>query len=157
MLPARGKPRRRPDLDAQLQIEKLSQKVRREAHRMKGFIRFQKTGDNQYVALVAPRYDVLPLIRRHFESRFADQRWIIYDTARNYGLCYNRDQTREIRLDPAELTGLSHVELDEEQLCQALWQRYFSAVNIVERDNPKLHLRQLPRRFWRYLPEKQIE
>ena len=155
-LPVRGKPRRRPDLDAQLQIEKLSQKVRREAHRMKGFIRFQKTGDKQYVALVAPRYDVLPLIRRHFELRFADQGWIIYDAARKYGLYYNRDQTREIRLDAAELAVLSRVELDEEQLCQTLWQRYFSAVNIAERNNPNLHLRQLPRRFWRYLPEKQI-
>lgn len=155
VLPVRGKRQRRMDLDSQLQIEKLSQQVRREAHRLKGFIRFQKTGDDQYLALVAPRYDVLPLIRRHFESRFADQKWIIYDTSRNYGLCYDSDHTQEIRLYPGELTDYRGIKLAEEQLCQKLWQRYFAAVNIAERDNPKLHLRQLPRRFWRYLPEKQ--
>jgi probable DNA metabolism protein len=154
-LPARGRRRRKVALDSQLQVEKLSQQVRREAHRLKGFIRFQKTGDDQYLALVAPRYDVLPLIRRHFESRFADQKWIIYDTSRNYGIRFNCDQTQEIRLDAGELNAFRHAKMAEEQLCQSLWQQYFAAVNIAERDNPKLHLRQLPRRFWRYLPEKQ--
>ena len=41
---------------------------------LKGFIRFQKIGPDSYLALIAPRYDVLPFIRRHFESRFADQK-----------------------------------------------------------------------------------
>jgi len=154
-LPVRSNRQRRTDLDSRLHIEKLSQKVRREAHRLKGFIRFQKTAGDHYMALVAPRYDVLPLIRRHFESRFADQDWIIYDTTRNYGLCFNRDRTQEIRLDAKELKTFSHIKMAEEQLCQSLWQRYFASVNISERNNPKLHLRQLPRRFWRYLPEKQ--
>ncbi len=136
-----------------IQIEKLSQKVRREAHRMKGFIRFQQIGDDRYLALVAPQYDVLPLIRRHFEARFADQSWIIYDTRRNYGLCYNQRHTRELRLDAEDLNAFD--DIANEQLCQTLWQRYYAAVNIVQRNNPKLHLRQLPRHYWRYLPEKQ--
>jgi probable DNA metabolism protein len=141
-------------LQSHIEIEKLSQKVRREAHRMKGFIRFHQTGQNQFLALIAPQYDVLPLVRRHFEHRFADQGWIIYDKLRNYGLCYDRNATRELRLDAAELKA-SYIDDDaEEQMCQTLWQRYYAAVNIPQRKNPKLHLRQLPRRFWRYLPEK---
>ena len=85
-----GRNARRPEahLASHIQIEKLCMKVRREAHRMKGFVRFRQTGEDRYLALVAPRYDVLPLIRRHFESRFADQTWIIYDTSRNYGLIW---------------------------------------------------------------------
>jgi probable DNA metabolism protein len=122
---------------------------------MKGFIRFEQTGGDQYLALIAPQYDVLPLVRRHFEARFSDQRWIIYDTLRNYGLCYDRSQTRELRLDAAELKLIRNNETVREALCQNLWQRYYAAVNIPQRDNPKLHLRQLPRRYWRYLPEKQ--
>ncbi len=121
---------------------------------MKGFIRFQKTGDDLFMALVAPRYDVLPLIRRHFESRFADQKWMVYDTSRDYGIYYDCNRTQEIRLRAKELSVFHNIKLAEEQLCQALWQRYFTAVNISQRNNPKLHLRQLPRRFWRYLPEK---
>jgi probable DNA metabolism protein len=154
-LPAPENRQYRADLDSQIQIEKLSQKIRREAHRMKGFIRFQKTDNDQYLALIAPRYDVLPLIRRHFETRFADQRWIIYDTVRNYGLCYDRCHTQELRLNAGDLTGIDAKNLPEEQRFQKLWQRYFSAVNISQRNNPKLHLRQLPRRYWRYLTEKQ--
>ena len=142
-------------LASHIQIEKLCMKVRREAHRMKGFVRFRQTGDDRYLALFAPRYDVLPLIRRHFESRFADQTWIIYDTSRNYGLCYDRHKTRELRLDIGDLKAPGNDDVGEEQLCQKLWHRYYTAVNISSRNNPKLHLRQLPRRYWRYLPEKQ--
>ena len=152
-----GRNARRPEahLASHIQIEKLCMKVRREAHRMKGFIRFRQTGEYRYLALVAPRYDVLPLIRRHFESRFADQTWIIYDTSRNYGLCYDRHKTRELWLDITDLKAPGNDDVGDEQLCQTLWQRYYAAVNISSRNNPKLHLRQLPRRYWRYLPEKQ--
>ena len=154
-LPARGSRRHRAELGSQIHIEKSAHKVRREAHRLKGFVRFQETGDDHYLALVAPRYDVLPLIRHHFESRFAAQDWIIYDTSRNYGLWHHRNETREVRLDAGNLNATQNVKSAEEQHCQSLWQRYFTAVNIAARTNPKLHLRQLPRRFWRYLPEKQ--
>jgi probable DNA metabolism protein len=143
------------NLTAYIQIENLSHKVRREAHRMKGFIRFQQTGEDQYFALIAPQYDVLSLIRQHFQSRFADQRWIIYDRLRNYGLCYDRNHVRELRLDPADLKALGNEDIANEQFCQTLWKRYYDAVNIRHRNNPRLHVKQLPRRFWQYLPEKQ--
>ena len=145
----------KPHLASHIQIENLSDKVRREAHRMKGFIRFQQTGKNQYFALIAPKYDVISLIRRHFQSRFADQKWIIYDRLRNYGICYDRHHVQELRLDTSDLKAFINQELATEQLCQKLWQRYYAAVNIQHRNNPRLHMRQLPRRFWQYLPEKQ--
>jgi probable DNA metabolism protein len=154
-IPGRNARRSEAHLASHIQIEKLCMRVRREAHRMKGFVRFRQTGDDRYLALFAPRYDVLPLIRRHFESRFADQTWIIYDTTRNYGLCYDRYKTRELRLDVRELKAPGNDDVGDEQLCQTLWQRYYAAVNISSRNNPKLHLRQLPHRYWRYLPEKQ--
>ncbi len=146
--------RNKAHLTAHIQIEKLAQKVRREAHRMKGFIRFEQTGQNQYLALIAPQYDVLPLVRRHFEMRFGDQSWIIYDTHRNYGLCYDRQRTHVLQLDAAIMEAIRQEEPAGEQLCQTLWQRYYGAVNIPQRNNPKLHLRQLPRRYWQYLTEK---
>ncbi|MGD2099749.1 MAG: TIGR03915 family putative DNA repair protein [Desulfobacterales bacterium] len=144
-------------LASHIQIEKLAQKARREAHRMKGFIRFEQTGDDQYLAMFAPQYDVLPLVRRHFEMRFGDQSWIIYDTLRNYGLCYDRHQTHELRVDIADVATARKNEPFKEQFCQTLWQRYYDAINIAQRDNPRLHLRQLPRRFWQFLPEKQAQ
>jgi probable DNA metabolism protein len=145
----------RIDLKSFIEIENLSRKVQREAHRLKGFIRFQQTGEDQYFALIAPQYDVLVLLRQHFEARFADQRWIIYDRLRNYGICYDRQQVRELQLNTADLKVIVSKDRSDEQVCQMLWKRYYDAINIRHRHNPRLHVRQLPRRFWQYLPEKQ--
>jgi probable DNA metabolism protein len=154
VIPERLVPTPEVDLSVGIRIDQLSQKVRREAHRMKGFIRFQPTANESYLALIAPRYDVLPLIRRHFEIRYADQDWMIYDTTRKYGLGYNRKATREIRLGRKVLTDLKQEVDEQEHHCQVLWQRYYDAVTIRVRNNPELHRRQLPRRYWRYLTEK---
>ena len=142
-------------LTSHILINTLSQRVRREAHRMKGFIRFQRVDDNRYFAMIAPSYDVLPLIRRHFEERFADQNWIIYDTRRNYGLNYDGRITWELQLNPDQLEMPPAGVEENEILNQRLWRKYYQAVNIGPRNNPRLHVRQLPRRYWLYLPEKQ--
>ncbi|MGD8703659.1 MAG: DUF4130 domain-containing protein, partial [Desulfosarcina sp.] len=114
-------------------------------------------GDDRYLALIAPRYDILPLIRRHFESRYGDQLWIIYDTQRDYGLGYDGNQTHAMQLDRATLAAASDTGVNaKEALCRLLWQRYFAAVNLQQRNNLKRHVSQLPRRYWRYLPEKQL-
>jgi probable DNA metabolism protein len=142
-------------LTSHILINSLAQRVRREAHRMKGFIRFQRMGDSHYLAMISPSYDVLPLIRRHFEARFADQDWTIYDTRRNYGLNYDGHTTRELQLNPNQLEFPPGGAKEYELHYQRLWRKYYQAVNIDPRNNPKLHARQLPRRYWRYLPEKQ--
>jgi probable DNA metabolism protein len=137
-----------------LAIECLSQKVRREAHRMKGLVRFAKMENDFYLALVNPRYDILPLIRRHFEKRYADQHWLIFDTIRNYGLLFDTQRTQEVRADCGIFPSKALNVNTADEACRQLWKTYFVAVNIAERRNPKLHLRHLPRRYWHNLPEK---
>jgi probable DNA metabolism protein len=156
-LPSRNDPGFRADLSCRIEVQKLSGKVRREAHRMKGFCRFQNTGGDRYLAVIAPRYDVLPLIRRHFESRFADQQWIIYDAKRHYGICYDRKTSRGVTLDTDQLAAAQRNDIPAEKLCQTLWRRYYEAATIPQRGNPKQHLGKLPRRYWRYLTEKSGE
>jgi len=48
-------------------------------------------------------------------------------------------------------SGASNVD---DVACRQLWKTDFTAGNITARRNPKLHLRNLPRRYWQYLPEK---
>lgn len=153
-IPKRGATPHGSHLSSHIRIEKLALSVRREAHRTKGLVRFQDIGGGRYLALISPRFDVLPLIRRHFEMRFADQTWVIHDTARHYGLFFDGRETR--RVMPAE-DGMEAPRGDaaqDEALCQALWRRYYAAVNIAARHNPRLHLQKLPRRCRRYLTEK---
>jgi hypothetical protein len=45
--------------------------------------------------------DILPLLAEHFQDRYADQRWIIYDLTRKYGLYYDLEKTEEIELGTA--------------------------------------------------------
>lgn len=122
---------------------------------MRGLVRFELISPDLFGALIAPRYDVLPLIRTHFERRYADQQWLIYDARRQYGLYWNRKKTEEVRFPDIE----KGQALDGELRCgiyPRLWQKYFQSITIPERRNPKLHFRQLPRRYWQYLPEKRV-
>ncbi|WP_266202910.1 TIGR03915 family putative DNA repair protein [Pontibacter kalidii] len=142
-----------------LQVQQAAKQVHREKHRMEAFVRFQKTADGLYFATISPDFNVLPLIVRHFEKRYADQRWAIYDTNRRYGAYYDLSQVSFINLElpPHQRhTSLAAEAKDaEEDVYQQLWQVYFDNVNIPERRNPKLHLRHIPRRYWKYLSEKQ--
>lgn len=140
---------------AVLAITQTAKKVHRESHRIKAFVRFQLTGDGLYYAIVSPDFDVLPLIQKHFMQRYADQRWLIYDSARKYGIYYNLQQVEMVNLlfrEDAQNTGAICDE--KEELYQRLWQQYFSSVNIVARKNIKLHIQHMPKRYWKYLTEK---
>jgi probable DNA metabolism protein len=143
-----------------LEIYKLDKKVCREAQRILMFVRFQKTADEVYYASFDPKYNVLPLVIKHFEKRFADQKWLIYDTRRNYGFYYDLKDTTEVTfiesmIDPVTGKIDKSIMGNEEQLFQELWKGYFNSICIKERLNPRLHRQLLPKRFWKYLTEKQ--
>ncbi|HMX41778.1 MAG TPA: TIGR03915 family putative DNA repair protein, partial [Saprospiraceae bacterium] len=74
---------------AVLRVAKVAKMVSREKHRMEAFVRFQLGPDGTFHAAIESDFNVLPLIVKHFESRYADQRWIIFDQRRNYGM-YSR-------------------------------------------------------------------
>lgn len=143
---------------AVLTVFQTAKKVWREKHRMEAFVRFQRTSDDLYYAIVEPDYNVLPLIAAHFQTRYADQRWLIYDARRNYGLYYNLDAVSTVQIQFAETVSgaqdISSVYDETEAIYQQLWKQYFKSVNISARKNTKLHIQHMPRRYWKYLPEK---
>ena len=142
-----------------LQVQQAAKQLHREKHRMEAFVRFQETTNELYYAHIEPDFNVLPVIMEHFTKRYADQRWAIYDTHRRYGAYYNLQNTSFITLDAAPRKGMGVLPesaiTQQEKTYQQLWQVYFDHVNIVERKNPKLHLRHIPKRYWKYLFEKQ--
>lgn len=137
-------------------------RVRYERLRMMQFVRFQKAKDGTYFALIRPDFDVIPLIIPHFQDRFADQPWIIYDIRRNYGSHYDGREVRPITFtddgrtfDPHTGKLCAHLLADDENLFQDLWRTYFKAVCIKERLNPRKHRKDMPVRYWPYMTEKQ--
>lgn len=134
--------------------------VRREQHRMKAFVRFQKSNDGLYFCMIDPDFNVLPLILSFFRQRYMDQRWMIYDVKRNYGFLYDKIALVEVQLLEQEKHELMQIEesieLDDNELkYQRLWKQYFKSTNIEARKNTKLHIQHVPRRYWKYLIEKQ--
>lgn len=146
-----------------LAVRNSCRRVLHEQLRMKQFIRFQKAKDGTYLAVVSPDHNVLSLITHHFQDRFNDQPWLIYDAKRHYGYYYDGSA------EPIHITfedesavpfDLTNGKLDDEVLSendrifQDLWRTYFKAICIKERMNPKKQLNDMPRRYWKYMTEK---
>ncbi len=141
-----------------LKINQIGKQVHREKHRMEAFVRFKLTTDEIFFATIEPDFNVLPIILDHFEARYADQKWIIYDLNRNFGLFYNLQETNYINLSfndsiSTEKNNFSIYKASEIEF-QKLWQEYFFSTNIKSRKNMKLHLQHVPKRYWKYLTEK---
>jgi probable DNA metabolism protein len=135
-----------------------AQKTRHEAHLFRGFVRFAKAPDGSMFSVIAPDHNILQLIASHFLSRFPNMSWMIADAKR--GLCLISDATgsRVVECDPALLPkdarAAARLAEKEEDKFRDLWSAYYDAVNIAERRNTRQMTRLLPRKYWRYLPER---
>ena len=147
-----------------LAVTKIARRVAHEAHRIMQFVRFQKAKDGTYLSVISPDHNVLPLVVHHFQDRFNDQPWLIYDAHRHYGYHYD-SQSPPVRVTfedeasvPFSLTDgklSDDILSNDDQLLQDLWRTYFKAICIRERLNPRKQLNDMPRRYWKYLTEKQ--
>lgn len=139
-------------------VTQMARKVGREKHRFEAFIRFELIGTDFFYAPIDPDFNVLPIIIPHFKSRYPAQDWIIYDTKRKYGIHYDKG-TEQINEAVIDFSTDKKEEGDfvfepEELYYKDLWRNYFKSVNIAVRKNTKLHLKHVPKRYWKYLVEK---
>ena len=145
-----------------LAVRNTCRRVLHEQLRMKQFIRFQKAKDGTYLAVVSPDHNVLPLVTDHFQDRFNDQPWLIYDARRHYGFYYDGETVIRVTFEneaavPFDLSNgklNADVISSDDTLFQQLWRTYFKAICIRERINPKKQLSDMPRRYWKYMTEK---
>ena len=152
-------------------VTNMARRVAHEQLRMKQFIRFQKAKDGTYLGVVAPDHNVLPLVIDHFQDRFRNQPWLIYDARRHYGyyftpplsenehssgnairITFENEASVPFNLENGKLND--DVISNDDQLLQDLWRTYFKAICIKERLNPRKQLNDMPRRYWKYMTEK---
>ena len=146
-----------------LHVRNTCRRVLHESQRMKQFVRFQKAKDGTYLGVVAPDHNVLPLVIDHFQDRFNDQPWLLYDAKRHYGYYYDGKAVVRITFEDEDAVPFSlengklHEDVlsSDDQLLQDLWRTYFKAICIKERMNPRKQLSDMPRRYWKYMTEKQ--
>lgn len=141
-----------------LAVHDAARKTRHEAHLFRGLVRFAKAPDGSMFSVIAPDHDILRLLVGHFLSRFPDNSWMIADAKRGICLVSDASGPRVVECDrallPKDARAAARLAEKEEDRFQDLWLAYYDAVNIAERRNTRQMTRSLPRKYWRYLPER---
>jgi probable DNA metabolism protein len=143
------------DVDARLgdehvhAVHRMSGATGREAHRMRGFLRFRLLEDGLYYAPMEADCDVLGLVAQYFSARMGDQDWMIHDLTRKQVALH-----RVGELSFGMMAGFDPRFAEEEETCQRLWQRYFKAIAVADRRNSRLQKSCMPMKYWNILVEK---
>ena len=117
---------------------------------LKGFVRFSEL-DGALVGEIEPKNRVLPLLAPHFAARFSGETMILYDRTHNEALFYAGGQA-VIR----SLTDFQMAPPDEtEARYRLLWKRFYDTIAIRERENPRLRMSNMPKRYWGTMTEFQ--
>jgi uracil-DNA glycosylase len=115
---------------------------------MHAFVRFreqrQVPGDEpQYFAWIEPEHEVLRAAVPFFVKRFPNMRWTI--------------ATPELAAvwDRAQIQFIEAPQLRPEcnDDTEGLWRTYYRSICNVARINPHMMQKEMPKRYWRNLPE----
>lgn len=140
----------RRNIDSVNNLIIISGRVSKEAHHMKGFLRFKKM-NNFYYAEISPTNNVLPIIVNHFKQRLSDEYWIIRDTGRNEYALYNRKKV--IFLKKSDIIKLN-LDLHKDEFdIEDLWKTFFETIAIKERKNLKTQMNFMPKKYWKNIIE----
>lgn len=123
-------------------IFSVAQKVRREIHRFKGFLRFREVEGGYLYGAFSPDYNIVFPLSRHFATRLREERLVIHDTKRNLATFCFRGKVHEAKIErdipnPTEF----------ERTISKLWLKYFEDIAIKERENKKLQRQKVPLKY----------
>ncbi len=133
-------------------IRNMVRAVLNERHHMLEFLRFSEY-NGSLVAQIEPKHFVLPILERHFTSRFPEEQFLIYDKTFKMALVYVNHKAAIVELDNLELPPAE----EEELMFRRLWTGYYDTIAIKERYNPKCRMGHMPKRFWKYMTEMHAE
>ena len=123
-----------------------------EVHLLKGFVRFSDLG-GVLGGEIEPKNRVLPVLGGHFSARFHNERFFLYDRTHKEALFHVPGQS-VIR----PLADFQMAPPDEaEARCRLLWKRFYDTIAIRERENPRLRMSNMPKRYWGTMTEFQGE
>ena len=123
-----------------------------EAELLRGFVRFSEL-DGMLGAEIEPKGRVLPLLRRHFCDRYYNESFFIYDRTHREALLYSGGVSRIVPLEHFEMAAPDETEAQYRRL----WRRFYDTIAIRERENPRLRMTHMPKRFWGTMTEFQAE
>ena len=129
----------------------ISNYVGREAHKLKGFLRFKLLKNNFYYAEVNPTNNIISILSNHFKKRLKNEFWLIKDVNRNIYALY--DKKNVYYLTDKEVISLNLEISSEEEKFEDLWKNFFETISIKERKNLKVQRNFMPKKYWNYILE----
>ena len=132
------------------EFRRLGKRVGAENHTYKGLLRFKELKDGMFFAEFKPENDILVFLAPHFIRRMPAERFAICDSKRKKCLIYENGLTEIVGVDKLEL-----LESQEEEFIKAAWVKFYQAVAIEERKNESLMVNNMPKKYWKFLPERE--
>lgn len=131
-----------------MRMTELARKVDNESHLFCGVIRFTDVGKFLY-SEIEPKCNVLPQVLEHFEDRYPNEHYVIYDKKKQAALVH-----------PAFCQSFFvygdewNVDVSQfDDRFENLWREYFSHIEIRERHNPKCQNNLLPKWYRKNMAE----
>lgn len=127
-----------------MRLNRMVKSVRRDAYKIKAFLRFRETSDGAFVAWYTPEHDSLELTLPFFTDRFRHMRWSILTPLR--GAHWDGKKCL-ITLNPDP----SLVPRDDD--VEKYWLTYYASIFNPARTKTKAMLAQMPKKYWHNMPE----
>ena len=132
----------------------ISNRVSREAHKWKGFLRFKEMQNNIFFAEFNADNNILGILANHFKKRLPKEKWVIKDEKRDILCLYDQKncyflEGKEIKLD----LNINN----EEKNMEELWKSFFKTIAIKERVNKKCQQNFMPKKYWPNILEMEDE
>ncbi len=121
-----------------------------ELEKYRGFVRFSEMG-GVLGAEITPRNRVLPLLRPHFCSRYQNESLFIFDRTHHEALFYAAGKAQIRPLESFQMAPPDQTEAN----FRLLWKRFYDTIGIQARENPKLRMSHMPKRYWADMTEFQ--
>lgn len=132
-------------------LERKASAVRRDAHKLKAFLRFRtleaEGGRERFAAWFEPEHYVLERTAPFFVRRFAGMNWGIVTPYRSAFW----DGT-QLRFGP----GGSKADVPAEDALEESWKTYFSSIFNPARLKVGMMKSEMPVKYWRNLPEAEL-
>ena len=128
-------------------LRALVQSVRRDAHKMKAFVRFCEVTGDEYAAWYRPDHRIVPLVAPFFAERFASMRWTIMTPDASV-----RWDGQSLQYGP----GVPRRDAPAPDALTEMWRTYYGAVFNPARLNLAAMRAEMPKRRWQDLPETAI-
>ncbi len=123
-------------------------RVKLEAHRLKGFVRFMECASGALYAPLSPDNDVCDLLLPHFCARLPHIPFVLHDVRRAKAAVWDGAHSFLAPLGEAEI-----VLAADETAWQSLWRQYYASVNIPSRERIRQMKGYMPVRYWKFMPE----